>query len=114
MLRDLKGDIADNIRRDLNKMWRNGRIDNELKKIKVIAVPKPGKDPEVVANLRPIAMINCVLKILNAAVLEELEKFLTRKNILPENTFGFRKHRSTVTCTNFVINEIMEIKRKKK
>lgn len=114
MLRNLNPQVTEIVRKNLNDMWRKGKIDNSLKKIKVIAIPKPGRNPEIVANLRPIAMINCALKVLNAAVLQEFERFLTRKVILPDKSFGFRKHRSTVMCANFVVNKITEIKRDKK
>lgn len=92
-------------------MWKCGRIDAGMNKIKVIAIPKPGRDPEIISNVRPISMLNCSLKVINTAVLGELNKFLHSNAILPDTSFGFRKHNSTTTCLNYVINSINSSKR---
>lgn len=82
-----------------------------MNKIKVIAIPKPGKNPEQIDNLRPISMLNCSLKIINAAVLAQLNLFVQQNTILPATSFGFRKHSSTTSCLNYVINSVNMIKR---
>ncbi|KXJ67849.1 hypothetical protein RP20_CCG008728 [Aedes albopictus] len=98
MLKNVKPDIRDMLIAELNGMWRSGRINQSLKTIKVVPVPKPGRDPEIVDNLRPIAMLNCLLKVINTAVLNEIENHLSDNQILPNTSFGFRKHRTTSTA----------------
>lgn len=44
MLRNLSATSTTSIMEDLNSMWRNGRISDTLKTIKVVAIPKPGRD----------------------------------------------------------------------
>lgn len=114
LLKSLKPEIRDNIIQDLNRMWKAGHVDTDMKKIKVIAIPKPGKNPEEIGNLRPISMLNCSLKIVNAAVLGQLNRFVHENAILPVTSFGFRKHSSTTTCLNYVINTINATKREGK
>lgn len=114
MLKEIKPDLRDMLITELNDMWRTGRIDQSLKIIKVVPIPKPGRDPEIVDNLRPIAMLNCTLKVINTAVLNEIENHLSDRKILPENSFGFRKHRSTSTALSYITNRIANIKRRRK
>lgn len=114
VLRSVQREVRDKLIEDLNRMWKEGRIDSDTKKIKVIAIPKPGKDPNIVENLRPISMLNCSLKVINSAVLAELTKFVQENSILPAASFGFRKHSSTTTCLNYVINSINSLKREGK
>lgn len=97
--------------KELNDIWKTGMIPESMKTIKVIAIPKPGKCPETIDGVRPLSMINCLSKTLNAAVLTEYQDFLENKKLLPTLSFGFRKKRSTTDCLNFVSNEIYRIKR---
>lgn len=112
MLRLLNSDVREVIIQDLNNIWKSTSIPFELKSIKVVAIPKPGKNPETVEGTRPISMINCCLKILNAAVLEKLELHLQQNHILPDLSFGFRKGTSTMSCLEYVVNRIQAGKRK--
>lgn len=110
MLGMLQPSVRDNIIRDMNLIWRTNRIPTDLKTIKIVAIPKAGKNPETVEGTRPISLVNCGLKILNAAVLHRLEDVLEDKGILPDMSFGFRKRMSTITCLEFVTNRICQIK----
>lgn len=106
--------IQDTTIRELNEVWRTGRFPIELKTISIVAIPKPGKNPETLEGTRPLSMLSCLIKTLNAAVLTEYQEFLDEKQLLPELSFGFRKKMSTNTCLSFVTNEISRIKRDKK
>lgn len=112
LLKSLQPEVKNNIIRSLNETWRTNNIAENLKTIKIIAIPKPGKDPESLDGTRPLSMINCTLKILNSAVLTEFESYLETKQILPELSFGFRKRKSTVECLEYVTNRILLNKRK--
>lgn len=114
MLGMLQPTVRDNVIRDLNTIWRTNRIPTDLKTIKIVAIPKPGKNPETVEGTRPISLVNCGLKILNAAALQRLEDVLEDRGILPDLSFGFRKRMSTLTCLEFVNNKIFQIKNQKR
>lgn len=98
----------------LNDFWRNCFLPNVLKTIKVIAIPKPGKDQSTVEGKRPISLVPTLTKVMNSAVLEKFINFTEDNNIIPDTSFGFRKNNSTITCTNFVVNMIKKNKRENK
>lgn len=112
MLRLLKDETARVIVEDLNKIWKTNIIPFDLKTIKVVAIPKPGKNPELVDGTRPISMINSCIKILNAAVLEKLQTHLEQNHILSDLSFGSRKGTSSVSCLEYVVNKALSTKRK--
>lgn len=112
-LKLLNAEVRDSIIMDMNHIWRSGVVPENLKSIKVVAIPKPGKDPESIEGVRPLSMLNCGMKILNAAVLEKLQQHIEIRNILPRLSFGFRKGMSTVGCLEYVTNKLFLAKREK-
>ncbi|XP_055593235.1 uncharacterized protein LOC129744638 [Uranotaenia lowii] len=90
-----------------------GNLSYQLKEIKVIAIPKHGKDQSSIEGKRPISLVPTLTKILNSAVLEKIQTHININNILPEKSFGFRKNVSTTTCINFLTNIVKDSKRKK-
>ena len=66
------------------KVWRQA---------KVIALDKPGKDPSVAANYRPISLLSVCYKLLERLVLERISP--TVEEMLSPDQAGFRKGRST-------------------
>ena len=82
------------------KIWR---------KAKVIAVEKPGKDPSLAANYRPISLLNVCYMLLERLALQRIS--LTVGLLSPDQA-GFRKGRSTcdqvATLTTFIENEFQQ------
>ncbi|XP_055614126.1 uncharacterized protein LOC129760500 [Uranotaenia lowii] len=111
LLSNLKTELTEKLISLLNEMWRRSTIDKSLKIIKVIAIPKPGRDQNTIAGKRPISLVPAITKLANSAVLERLQKFLDEKRILPDNSFGFRKNLSTNTCVNYVLNWVKQSRR---
>ena len=54
MLRNIKDESLTQIITDGNKMWENGKINKELKQIKMITIPKPKKNLDDPNKYRPI------------------------------------------------------------
>lgn len=111
MLRCLQPEATTSIIRDINDMWQRGCLSDNLKNIKVVAIPKPGRDQNSPNGRRPISLVPTLTKIANTAVLDRLKEILERDKVLPKNSFGFRKGLSTNTCVSFVTNWIKESKR---
>lgn len=113
MLRALSNESKISIIKEINKNWRNCTLPLSLKTIKIVAIPKPGKDQTNIDGIqwRPISLVPTITKIINSAVLEKLQHAIETNNIIPNTSFGFRKNSSTITCTNFVINTIKQNKR---
>lgn len=113
MLKRLRPSVTKNVIRDLNNMWMRGTLDDELKVIRVVAIPKPGRDQSSIRGKRPISLISTLTKITNTAVLEKLQSHLENNAVLPPTCFGFRKNLSTTTALAHVTNIIQQNKREK-
>lgn len=91
----------------INKSFEQGVFPNRLKISVVKPIFKKG-DPSEMGNYRPITLIPILSKILERAMLERMESFLTKNNILVSNQFGFRKGKSTTQACFSLVKEITE------
>ena len=69
------------------------RVVEDWRKAKVMAIEKPGKDPNLAASYRPISLLSMCYKLLERLVLKRISP--TVKTILSPDQAGFRKNRST-------------------
>lgn len=113
-LKLLNDEVSLAIIKEVNLMYQEGRVPKKLKRIKIVAIPKIGKDPNCVANYRPIALLSTLIKITNTAVLQKITEHVERYNLLPETSFGFRRRRSTLTLVNLLVHKILHNNSKKK
>ena len=65
------------------------------KTAKVIMLPKPGKDPAIPDNLRPISLLPTLSKLLEKLILKNFKIEIFEKHIIPDYQFGFRNSHST-------------------
>ena len=65
------------------------------KNVKIIMLPKPGKDPTIPDNLRSVSPLPTLSKILEKLILQNLRTEIFDKQIIPDYQFGFRKPHST-------------------
>lgn len=68
---------------------------DRFKHAKVIAIPKPGKDPTSPNSYRPISLLSSLSKLLEKIVQTRIKEFMSLNNILPSVQFGFREGHST-------------------
>ena len=61
----------------------------------VIPIPKPAKDASDPNNYRPIALTNCLCKVMERMVSNRLVWFLERTKLITPLQCGFRNQRST-------------------
>lgn len=111
MLKSLSPQVTKLVLIELNNYWRQASLPEHLKEIRIIVVPKPGKDNSTPAGNRPISLVPTLTKTLNSAVLDELNQFIDNRQILPKLSFGFRKGQSTNTCITYVTNLIQANRR---
>lgn len=69
ILKQLGPDYIAAITRHFNEIWKTLQTPNEWKRLKIIAVPKPGKDAAEIQNYRPITLISTLAKIFNKILL---------------------------------------------
>lgn len=94
-LRNLPTDAMEELLETFNKIWSEGEIPADWKRSTVIPIPKAGKTPHTVANLRPISLTSNLCKVMERMVTTRLSWILeTSKAFHPTQT-GFRPHMST-------------------
>lgn len=91
-----------------NKIWNSGTIPNDWKEGIVVPIPKPGKNPMVIGNQRPITLVSCVGKLLEKMVNRRLVQVLEEKGVFGENQHGFRSGRGVDSYLADLEEEIQE------
>lgn len=74
------------------------------KKAEIIPVFKPGKDPQLAVNYRPISLLPILGKLAERFILNWLELEVNRRSLLPSWQFGFRKSHSAMHQVARVVN----------
>lgn len=73
---------------------------------KILALPKPNKDPDIATSYRPITLLSCLGKIFERMILTQVLEFLSTNEILINQQFGFRSGHSTSKQIIRIIEEI--------
>lgn len=68
------------------RLWREAII---------MAIPKPGRDPNIISNYRPISKISCIAKVLEKIQTLKLQSECDNLNIKFDAQYGFRAGRTT-------------------
>jgi len=92
--------------RFFSRIPKEDNIPKSWRKAKVIAIEKPGKDPKIAANYRPISLLSVCYKLLERLVLQRISP--VTESILSQDQAGFRRGRSTcdqvAALTTFIEN----------
>ena len=78
-----------------------------FKSADVILLPKPGKDPLLAENYRPISLLSSIGKVLEKVVLIRLNEVVDEKAIIPDFQYGFRAAHSTTHQLLRVVEHIV-------
>lgn len=89
-----------------NYMFMFAYFPTDWKTAKVIALPKPGKDPTNPKSYRPISLLCTFSKIFEKLIQKRMLNHINKNSLLSDNQFGFRKERSTVTQLFRVLDSI--------
>lgn len=92
MLRNLSNDQQSILLGFFNDIWRSGVLPIEWKIATICVIPKPGKRPDSLTNLRPISLTSCVGKVMEKMILTRYEWHLDNHKLLPATLIGFRRH----------------------
>lgn len=89
-----------------NNCLNNCYFPKEWKTARVVPIPKKGKNLSDPSSYRPISLLPNISKIFEILIKIALEKFLSEKDIIPDNQFGFRYQLSTVHALNKLTSDI--------
>lgn len=92
-----------------NACLKAGEFFSDWKVQKLVLLRKGNKPLDEVSSFRTICLLHTMGKLLEAMVLERLQRILVGENSLLENQFGFRKGRSTVDAILSVVNLAKEV-----
>lgn len=106
MINNLSESSKYNLFQAMNTAWKKCELRENWRKIKIVPIPKKGKDLEIFTNFRPISLISVFLKIINLMIKERLQSFLQEQDILPTNTYAYRKNFSSSMCINHLLYTI--------
>jgi Reverse transcriptase (RNA-dependent DNA polymerase) len=98
------------------KCFKLGLFPRELKHAKVTVLQKPGKKPAVyktAGGYRPIALLPCLGKIIEAIAAARIASAAEEHGLLPEEQMGNRKHRSTDLAIRLLVTQMQEAFRHK-
>lgn len=108
ILKQLRPEILGKVCEILNDVFVTEQIPEKWRNTEVRAIPKPNKDPNLPSSLRPICLQNVCIKLINGAIKDRIAEITEVENLLPKNSFGFRKNCSATTCVNYLVNRIYE------
>jgi hypothetical protein len=78
-----------------NQCIRLSYFPKSWKEAKVVALPKPGKDPKFPQNVRLIILLSSTGKVFVKGILEIAKRHIEERNMLNASQFGFRACYST-------------------
>ena len=105
LLKYVKHEIVKGLVIIYNKSFTEGQFPELLKIAKVIPIHK-GDDATNPNNYRPISLLSVFDKLLEKLMLNRLNPFLNKNNILYKYQFGFRKNHATTHALTEVIDYI--------
>ncbi|KAH8029396.1 hypothetical protein HPB51_000181 [Rhipicephalus microplus] len=94
-LRNMPLEYKHALLKEFNTVWDTGILPSTWKFSVVKPIPKPGKPPHTLSNLRPISLTSCVCKVMESMVNTRLMWYLEDRDLLAPTMYGFRAGLST-------------------
>jgi hypothetical protein len=79
----------------INHCIRLSHFPKSWKEVKVVALPRPGKDLQFPQNLHPISLLSSTDKVFEKFILEIVKRHIGERNLLNTSQLGFRARHST-------------------
>ena len=89
-----------------NHLWTKHVFPKAWKHAIVIPIAKPGKDPSIASNYRPISLTSCLCKLMEKMVNYRLNYCLRKRKVLSPYQFGSQTERSSLDSLSHVENYV--------
>ena len=96
-----------------NCIFRTGIFPEGLKISRIIPIMKPGKPDNNLDSFRPINNLNTIEKLIEKVMKKQIDEFLEKKQIIPDEHHGSRAHHNTLSAEMAIDENLMEAKEKK-
>lgn len=110
LIKNMSNEMKEGFLKLLNLEWGKGIYPDSWKTIKIIGIPKPNTDTSNFKNLRPISLLPVPAKILDKMILNKMKNHADEYQLIPENSFGFKKGKS---INDLFVNMLESIERNK-
>ena len=107
VLKKCSGLLLQHLSNFFNSFMNSGIFPSILKRGLITPIFKKG-DSRYLDNYRPVSTLPIFGKILEKLIYNRLYSFLSSKNAIYQNQFGFRKRHSTSHAVNYSINKILK------
>lgn len=98
MLRELPMIAKEHLLRLFNTFLNTGMFPESWSGCKVVAIPKPGKDPNIHTSYRPVCLLSCPRKLFEKLIHARLDFWAEKHRRIAVSQFGFRKGFGTQDC----------------
>lgn len=92
----------------INKTWITQNIPENMKRILMILIPKPGRNANSLSGNRPISLLSVFLKLTNSMIKERLYELASSGKLIHTNSYGFVKKRSSINCINHLLTLVQD------
>ncbi|GBN35782.1 hypothetical protein AVEN_79534-1 [Araneus ventricosus] len=96
MIKHLSSSSLQNLLHLYNRIWHEHCFPSSWQQAIIIPIPKPGKDPSNPLNYRPIALTNCLCKLMEKMVNRRLVYYLEHNKVLSPFQSGLRPGRCAI------------------
>lgn len=97
----------------LNEIFNSYMLPNEWYSSKVVAILKPGKNPENATSYRPICLLSCPRKVFEKMLHARLDYWIESRGLSSKTQFGFKKGFGTQDAIATLSTNLAEVYAKK-
>lgn len=95
LYKNTEGKVLDVLLGAINEAWATGAIPDSWRHAEMVPIPKPGKPPDNIAYMRPIALTSTLGKLMERMLATRITWWLERYSWYHPGQIGFRPHLGT-------------------
>lgn len=89
-----------------NELLKGSEIPQSWREVRIVPIPKLGKNADSAEGYRPIALLSCCRKVFEKLVKSRPEWQIESKKLLDPTQYGFRSSRGVQHCQALLLGNI--------